>query len=293
MSRGRRGFGGVLVAVVLAIAGPALAAPAMWKVTSPTATLYLFGTMHLLTDDASWRTPAFDAAYAEAKDVWFETDMNAANDPSVAQGLILQYGLDPDHPLSGKLDAKHLAALKATLAPMKLPFAGVNRMQPWAAALLVMAKPMTVAGFDPKAGADMTLTASALADHKTIRTFETLDQQIQLFSSMGEPAQVQMLDDTVADAGKTGAETKAMQAAWLSGDIQRLGVLSLAEMQKDYPAFYEALIAHRNAAWANALTQELAGHDTELVNVGALHMVGDAGLPALLKARGFEVTRVQ
>jgi uncharacterized protein YbaP (TraB family) len=38
----------------------------------------------------------------------------------------------------------------------------------------------------------------------------------------------------------------------------------------------------------------MAAHPgVELVNVGALHMVGDDGLPALMKARGFKVERVQ
>jgi len=41
------------------------------------------------------------------------------------------------------------------------------------------------------------------------------------------------------------------------------------------------------------LAKELAGQETELVNVGALHMVGDDGLPALLKAKGLTDERVQ
>ena len=60
------------------------------------------------------------------------------------------------------------------------------------------------------------------------------------------------------------------------------------------PALYDALLKRRNLAWADTLTREMADHPgVELVNVGALHMVGDDGLPALLKARGYLVERVQ
>jgi uncharacterized protein YbaP (TraB family) len=65
-------------------------------------------------------------------------------------------------------------------------------------------------------------------------------------------------------------------------------------MKADNIDFYEALLKDRNLAWADTLTAEMAqSSGVELVNVGALHMIGPDGLPALLKARGFAVERVQ
>jgi uncharacterized protein YbaP (TraB family) len=79
----------------------------------------------------------------------------------------------------------------------------------------------------------------------------------------------------------------------MAGDLARLGPELVGEMRAESPAFYEAVLRRRNLAWADALTQEMAGGGVELVNVGALHMVGADGLPALMKARGFTVERVQ
>lgn len=277
----------------LALVGSASAAPPIWKVTSPTATLYLFGTIHLMSADTDWRSPALDDAYGKATTMWFETDVASAGMAQTAQSLILQYGLDPDHPLSSKLDTAHLAALKAALASLKAPDAALERFQPWVVSLMVMAAPMVKAGFDPKAGADIQLETAAAGDHKTVRTFETLEQQVRIFADMPQDAQVQMLDQTIDENAKTGDEIKAMQAAWLSGNLQRLGPLLIGEMKAKYPAFYTALIQRRNAAWVDALTPELVGPNVEMVNVGALHMIGPDGLPALLKARGFKVQRMQ
>lgn len=64
-------------------------------------------------------------------------------------------------------------------------------------------------------------------------------------------------------------------------------------MRAQNPALYDALLRRRNIAWTNRLVAEMAGSGTELVNVGALHMLGPDGLPALLAARGFTVERVQ
>ena len=68
----------------------------------------------------------------------------------------------------------------------------------------------------------------------------------------------------------------------------------IGQMKAHNPALYQALLKRRNELWAERLVSELAiGPKVELVNVGALHMLGDDGLPALLKARGYTVERIQ
>ena len=52
---------GILLAVLFAF-GPARAEPALWVAHTPTATVYLFGTVHLLTGKTVWRSPRIDHA---------------------------------------------------------------------------------------------------------------------------------------------------------------------------------------------------------------------------------------
>jgi len=57
---------------VLAPAAPAAAEPALWKLTGPHATVYLFGTVHFLKPGTQWRSPKIDAAFASASTLWEE-----------------------------------------------------------------------------------------------------------------------------------------------------------------------------------------------------------------------------
>ena len=76
--------------------------------------------------------------------------------------------------------------------------------------------------------------------------------------------------------------------------MERLGTRLVAPMKAGRPALYEALLQRRNLAWADRLDAVMRqGQGTDLVVVGALHMAGDEGLPALMKARGYTVRRVQ
>jgi uncharacterized protein YbaP (TraB family) len=281
----------------LGVAGVAGAAPAMWRVKTDHAEIYLFGTLHALPPGLNWRTKAYDVAYAEAKTVWFEAALDGA-DPQTLQNMLARYGMDPDRRLSQKLPPDALAQLER-----QADLRRIDHLRPWAAALMLSMQPMLNQGAKVETGADLTMTRVARGEAKTIRTFESLEDQVRVFASLPEVAEVRYLTEVIRERAPPMVTTKAtpagpspedLEQAWMDGDLARLGPALVGGMKADNPGLYDALLKRRNLAWADTLTKELAeGSGVELVNVGALHLVGDDGLPALLAARGFKIERVQ
>ena len=284
---------GLLAVVVwgwVGAAGAASAAPALWKVSDADSEIYLFGTLHALTPGAKWRTPAYDAAYARAGTLWFEADMEKG-DPSTIASILERYGYDTRHRLSDKLDPRDLKVLAG-----QADVSRIEHLRPWAAALMLSMQPAMGRGVTLEAGADLTMTRAARKGAKQVRTFETLEDQARMFASLSEPAELRYLSGVIRERSQFRLTLKppaSLEEAWLAGDLARLGPRLVGEMKAENPDFYEALLKRRNLAWAESLTGAMAGSGVELVNVGALHMVGDDGLPALMAARGFTVERVQ
>ena len=276
-------------AMVLGLAGTAQAAPAMWRVSDGDSQVFLFGTLHALKPGEAWRTPLYDAVLARAGTVWFEADLSSG-DPDTLRLLVQRYGSDPDRPLSRKLAPSDLGALAR-----QTDLARVDHLRPWAAALMLSMQPALAKGASVDKGADVTITRAARAESKRIRAFETLEDQARMFAGLPEASEVRYLTDVVRERSRgprlrLSFKPASLEDAWAAGS---LGPSHIADMRAENPALYEAFLKRRNEAWADALTTEMAGAGIELVNVGAFHLIGDDGLPALLAARGFRVERVQ
>jgi len=161
--------------------------------------------------------------------------------------------------------------------------------------MMLSMRPALARGASVDKGADLTITRAARNDAKRIRTFETLEDQARMFASLPEGSEVRYLTKVIRERGrgprlKLPFQPASLEAAWLAGS---LGDNAIADMRAKNPALYEAFLRRRNRAWSDKLAAEMAGAGVELVNVGALHLIGDDGLPALLAARGFKVERVQ
>ena len=62
----------ILLSAALAACGSAAPAapeakPAMWKLSDPDTTIYLFGTLHVQPSDLKWRTARVDKTVVHAK----------------------------------------------------------------------------------------------------------------------------------------------------------------------------------------------------------------------------------
>jgi uncharacterized protein YbaP (TraB family) len=278
-------------AAFLTFTPTAQAAPAMWRVSDADSQVYLFGALHVLQPGARWRTPAYDRVLAQAQTVWFEADLQSG-DPDTIRLLIQRYGSDPDMPLSRKLPADDVAALAR-----QTDLALIEHLRPWAAALMLSMQPALARGATVEAGADLTITKAARSVSKRVRAFETLEDQARMYASLPRGSEIHYLANVIHERSAPGPPRRlpfqpaGLQAAWLAG---RLGPRDVAAMKADNAALYEALLTRRNRAWVETLAVDMtATSGVSLVNVGALHMLGEDGLPSLLKARGFKVERVQ
>lgn len=288
LSRGAIAAGLVWMAGV----GVANAAPAMWEVRDKDSVVYLFGSMHVLRPDVRWRTRAFDHAYAVADRVWFET--RADLPASEVKVLLDRYGVDADRSLTQKLSPTALATLRPVLDRGGVPLERVERLRPWAAAMMLSVAPMTRQGGEVASGVDSATTQRARSADKPIATFETFEQQLRIFADLPEQAELDYLDDVAREQLTPPRDGVALERAWLQGDMGRLDSRLVNRMKAGRPALYEALLKRRNLAWADRLDAEMRqGRGTDLVVVGALHMAGGEGLPALMKARGYSVRRIQ
>src|SRR6516225_8864504 len=99
----------IMVCALVATAGRAAAEPAIWVVRGPHAAVYLFGTIHALAKDQSWHSTKIDAAIQQSQTLFLE--VSNIDDVAAVQPLMMQFGFDPDHPLSSKLTSDQLAKL--------------------------------------------------------------------------------------------------------------------------------------------------------------------------------------
>src|SRR5690606_35568431 len=157
----------LLFCLVLLLAAAAIARPALWAVKDADTTIYLFGTVHLLPNDADWHDATLDRAVADSQALYIElTD----DDPGNMMALVLRDGLDAAHLLSNQLDADEQQRLRtvATEAGVPSGMQALNVMRPWLAALTLTTAPRLKAGLDPEHGVDKQLKAQMSAAGKQV-----------------------------------------------------------------------------------------------------------------------------
>ena len=76
---------------------------------------------------------------------------------------------------------------------------------------------------------------------------------------------------------------------WLAGDQAALSKDALDPLAKTSPDMYRRLVTDRNRRWAARLSERLQGDGVIVAVVGAGHLIGPGGVPALLRDRGFSV----
>jgi uncharacterized protein YbaP (TraB family) len=266
--------------------------PAVWRVQKGASTIYLFGTIHALPPHFEWETPEIRQVVGSADRLVLEAVID--QDPTKSAAALFKIGMAPGTvaPLADRIDPKYKIALADLEKKSAVPADTLDKMKTWAAGMVLFGATVQTLGVSSSDGVEEHLKAEFRAQDKPIEGLETLEQQLGFFDTMAEPQQRDFLEGVVDQKPDDAAEFGKMLGAWAHGDEKGIARSFDKDMKKS-EALRTVLIARRNAHWADAIVARLNQPGTQLVAVGAGHLVGADSVQAMLAKLGYQAVRVE
>ncbi|MDT8409092.1 MAG: TraB/GumN family protein [Wenzhouxiangellaceae bacterium] len=247
---------------------------------------WLIGTIHSEDERVLDFPPVLQQALIQADRLALEL----VPDQKMLNALDQAMRLPPGDSLEGRIGSDLYRKTVDVLKEYGFDEREIDRMAPWAVAVTLALPP-------PRTGLfmDMALAAAASRHGAELIALETLDEQLQFMTALGETAHLRMLEIALADFENGQMMFEALIEAYRVGCLDTLQELAFEEFEKMGPAlgatFHQSGLVDRNRRMARRV-QTLLDRGNTLIAVGALHLPGGEGLIALLREQGNEVVAV-
>jgi len=271
-----------------ALPRPAAPSPSLWYIKADVGEVYLLGSVHVLPPNLHWRSPRIDRALGRSDVYVFEVPQD---EPALSQlnGLIQAKGfLPPGETLRAQLHAEALPGYDAAVAASGLPPAALEHERPWLAGLQMMFAQIAKLKFAPGNGADSVLLEDAARQHKPARYLESIAEQFALLAPDDRALELEEFESGLADLSDVAGGIEPMVKAWSIGDQAALDRLINGDLNA-FPEARKQLLDDRNKRWAPQIEAMLKEKHVFFITVGAGHLTGPGGLPALLRQSGYKV----
>ena len=280
----------LLAAAAAMASGAAGAEPALWSVSGRDNTVYLFGSVHVLPQGGFAIEGKLADAWKDAEKLCLEIDSGALSDEEM-QRITLARAVDPEGRDLFALLGPELERAQAAAAAAGVPLEALLQFEPWFAGMMLSVMALQAHGFDIEHGVENIIETAADTDRKPVCAFETADGQLSLFDDMPIEQQRKFLIQSIEEVSEVKGDMDKMLVAWRAGDEAAMHRL-LIEDFVGYSDLAEVLIFRRNERWADQVSEMLdSSQEDVLVVVGTGHLVGERGLPELLRKRGYKVAR--
>ncbi|MCC6104711.1 TraB/GumN family protein [Acetobacter sp.] len=263
----------------------------LWQVTSDGHSSWLYGTIHAAKLNWAFPGPLIRAALRQSDTIAVELSLS---DPATLQ--VLRDKEDPAR-LQHLVDTHRKARLDEIAAQQCLPPHAFDALATGMEAAALVSLSGRKDGVYPDYAIDSVIQGYARSVHKPIVPLETATAQRQLLIGTTAAEEDALIDDALHDlSSDTGRkELLAIATMWANSDLNKLehyrewcDCLKTAQEK----AHTRAMLDDRNIEMAKKIIQMHTSSHKLFVAVGALHMSGPNGLPALLRKEGFKVTQI-
>ncbi len=264
--------------------------PDLWKFEKQGNVSYLFGSIHLGSQDMYPMSDRVIKAYQGSDELIVEIDIKPSEQTKMAS-MVQQYGVDTSIPLEKRLSTKGLVIYEKACKEKSLPCQQFSSFKAWLLSVQITAQEMQKNGYSDAFGIDKHFLDRAHKTNKPIISLETVQSQLEVMASFSQQLQELML---IQSLQTTKSDLEMLFSAWKTGDDAALDQI----FRKDFDMplvqeLYVKLIESRNFDMVKKIENAIAKDKSAFVVVGAGHIVGDNGLVDLLRKDGYKLTAIQ
>lgn len=267
----------------------------LWSVEHPDGDrppLYLLGSVHMMREDMA--LPAsLERAIADTRVLAVEVDTTQV-DPRALQRFIELRGVRTGGAPSSEVMPPELRdRFREALQASGMPWEAAQALRPWVLSLVVSVHMLQQAGFVEQHGVETQLLSRLRDSHRVVE-LESMEMQLDSLSSAPDEAHQYDLERSLSMAEEDWtAELNAMARAWADGDTAAMESLVFRNDEDPRATLlHESLFHTRNRQMSERIVELWGEGEPMLVVIGAGHMVGETGLPQLLREKGMTVTQL-
>jgi len=262
----------------------------LWRIYKDGRTSFLYGTIHVGQADWAYPGPRLQDALRASSIVALEMDML---DPATLQGLQASVSKAPQRPLPQALTKRLKAQLQAACLPEQM----LSAMSPELLATTLVVMSTRRDGLDAAWGIDNAYARLARGLQRPVVSLESPAQQIGLLQGSTQAETIARVEEALADLESPQLRTTIRRLAtdWAEGrldDLQRYESWCDCVKTPAQRTLLKRMLDGRNPAMADKIHALHESGERVFAAVGSLHMIGPAGLPALMARRGYRVERV-
>ena len=275
---------------------PAFAESPVFKVSKDDSSVFIGGTIHLLSPQDYPLPDGFYQAFDESAKVFFEVDGSKLQDPNVQAQMASMMTLTNGQTLQTTLNEETYSALSVFITDRQLPIQAFSQFTPAGVSISLTIFELQRLGLgNPESGVDHFFETKANQnDAKSTGYLETVDEQIGFLGSLNEVDPNTLIKSSLEDLATLQASWKKGVAAWRRGDMSVMAKeLGGDKMKAQFPSIHKTLLTDRNERWLSDIYTMFETPEIELILVGAMHLVGDDGLIELLRAQGYVVEQLK
>jgi uncharacterized protein YbaP (TraB family) len=236
----------ILTLFVLSSANPAAAESLLWEVKSPTATVFLFGSIHLAKSDLYPLDAAIEDSFAKSSNLVLELNPLTVDQMKLQQEILAKAMYDGDKTIKDDLSEEVYGMLEEYLKKEGLPVEGFIKLKPAMLSITISSLKLIKEGFSPDQGIDIYFAKKAGKD-KPILELETVQQQMDMIFNLPDPNL--FLKYTLVDSSKTGGQVDEIIKLWKAGDAGKINEVIIDTTLKEYPELspiLDAILFQRN-----------------------------------------------